>query len=296
MKTAVVTDTNSAISVEEGKRFGIYVLPMPVMIDGETFFEGKDLDYDRLWSAFEENRTISTSMPSVGDLMELWNYVLDEEGYEGLVYLPMSSGLSGSCHTAKALAAEYGGRVQVVDNHRISYTLMNSVFDALEMAKRGMDAAAIREELERGAMESSIYITVNSLRYLVKSGRVTEGAARIGDILHLKPVLQIQGSKLDAYAKARGMNNAIDKMISAIRNDLGQRFAGIPKEELSLGTAGTLRTQEEQETWRKRIEQEFPGFRVLYRPLSCSIACHVGTDAIGTAVTRIHYDQSEYSL
>ncbi len=296
MKTAVVTDTNSAISVDEGKRFGIYVLPMPVIIGEETFFEGQDLDYEKLWSAFEEKREISTSMPSVGDLMELWSRVLEEDGYDDLVYMPMSSGLSGSCQAAQALAAEYDGRVQVVDNHRISYTLMNSVFDALTMAKQGMDAAAIRAQLERDAARSSIYITVNSLRYLVKSGRVTEGAARIGDILHLKPVLQIQGDKLDAYAKARGMNNAIEKMITAIRSDLENRFAGVPREQISIGTAGTLRTEAERENWRKRIEAEFPGYPVLYRPLSCSIACHVGTDAVGTAITQVSYDQSEYYL
>ncbi len=297
MKTAIMTDTNSAITVEEGKKLGIFVLPMPVLIDDQEYEEGKDISYDQIWEAFDKGSDVHTSMPSIGDLTDMWDEILDQEGYDELLYLPMTSGLSGSCGAAEAAAAaDYEGRVYVADNHRISYTLMNSVFDALEMAKKGMSALQIKAELEKNAFESSIYIAVNTVSHLVKSGRVTRSAAGIADVLHLKPVLQIQGDKLDSFAKGRGMHNAEEKMIAAIRKDISTRFAGVPKEHLSIGTAGTLRTKEEQERWRKRIEEAFPGFRVMYRPLSCSIACHIGSDTRGTAVTVIDYDQAKYAL
>ena len=296
MKTAVMTDTNSGLSVEDGKRFGIFVLPMPVLIDDRCFFEGRDISYETLWKAFEEKKEIRTSMPSPGDLADMWDRILEEEGYDELVYIPMTSGLSGSCQAAAAAAGEYGGRVVVIDNRRISYTQMNSVFDALEMTGRGIGAREIKETLEKETYLSTIYITVNSVKYLVKSGRVTEAGARIADILHLKPVLQIQGERLDAYAKARGTGHAADKMIAALRHDLETRFAGIPGERISIGTAGTLRTMEERESWRQRIASEFPGHRVMYTALPCSIASHVGVDTFGTAATVIHYDEEKYVL
>ncbi|MDO4960350.1 MAG: DegV family protein [Eubacteriales bacterium] len=293
MKTAIMTDTNSSLTVKDGQRFGIFVMPMPVIIDDICCCEGRDITYEDLWKAFEEEKDVHTSMPSTGDLMDEWNRILNEEGYDEVVYIPMSSGLSGGCWAAAAASAEFDGRVHVVDNHRISYTLMNSVFDALELANNGKRGAEIKAELEKDAFLSSIYITVNSVRYLVKSGRVTPAAANIANILHLKPVLQIQGDKLDAFAKAHGMNAACDKMIAAIRKDIDTRFSGVPMERLSIGTAGTLRTDTERESWRRRIEESFPGSHVMYRPLSCSIACHVGTDAVGTAVSIVNYDQDK---
>ncbi len=297
MKTAIMTDTNSAITVEEGKKLGIFVLPMPVLIDDQEYEEGKDISYDQIWEAFDRGSEVHTSMPSIGDLTDMWDHILKEEGYDELLYLPMTSGLSGSCQAAEAAAEdEYEGKVFVADNHRISYTLMNSVFDALEMVKKGMTASEIKAALEKNAFSSSIYITVNTVSHLVKSGRVTRRAAGIADILHLKPILQIQGDKLDAFAKGRGMHNAEEKMIAAIKNDIATRFADYPKERLSIGTAGTLRTKEEQESWRKRIQDAFPGYPVMYRPLSCSIACHIGSDTRGTAVTVIDYDQAKYAL
>ena len=296
MNTAVMTDTNSAFTAEEGRRFGIFVLPMPVLIDDKCYSEGQDIDYDGLWQAFSEDREIHTSMPSIGDLMDMWDMILDREGYEELVYIPMSSGLSGSCAAAAAAARDYDGKVAVIDNHRISATLTESVLDAAEMAAAGSSALEIKKRLEEEAFDASIYITVNSLKYLVKSGRVTESASRLAGLLNLKPVLQIQGDKLDSYAKTRGMQSAEEKMISALKKDIENRFRDIPKERLSVATAGTMSDPKECEAWRKKVSEAFPWARVYYRPLSCSIASHIGIGAKGIAVSVINHDREKYIM
>lgn len=203
MKTAILTDTNSGITVEAGRKSGIYVLPMPVIMEEKCYFEGVDITNRQLYDAMLSDRELSSSQPSPGDVMAMWDSILND-GYDEIVYIPMSSGLSGSCHSAAQLALDYGSKVCVVDNHRISVTLMESVFDAKALADKGLSAGKIKEALEAAAYQSSIYVTVNSLKYLKKSGRITSSAAAIAHILNIKPVLTIQGEKLDLFAKVRG--------------------------------------------------------------------------------------------
>ena len=190
MKTAILTDTNSGLTVEEGEKRGIYVLPMPVIIDGDSYLEGVDITHDQLFDALRREKEVSSSQPSPGDVMALWERVLDN-GYDELVYIPMSSGLSASCRNAMQLAEEYGSKVRVVDNHRISATLLESVLDAKTMADRGRSAEEIKEYLESTALEATIYLTVDSLKYLKKTGRITPAAAAIGSMLNIKPILTI---------------------------------------------------------------------------------------------------------
>ena len=285
MKTAIMTDTNSGISVEQCKEHGIYVLPMPVMVDGQDYLEGETITHQELYDALLEEKEVMTAQPSLKDLLDFWDNLLEE--YDEIVYIPMSSGLSGSCHTALQFAEEYEGKVQVVDNHRISVTLCNAVYDALRLSKRGLDAKAIKEALEANAFNSSIYITVESLNYLKKSGRVTATAAMIATAMNIKPVLSIQGEKLDAFAKVRGMKAAETKMIEAVKDDLKNRFSDYPKERIIIGVAGTLKEDADTEEWTKKVEEAFPGYKVLYMPLSCSIACHVSVNAAGIAASVI---------
>jgi len=283
MKTAVMTDTNSGITLEEGNRYGIYVFPMPVIIDGIDHLEELTLTHDMLYKALNENRDIVSSQPSPGSLTEMWDKILSE-GYDELVYIPMSSGLSGSCSTAKALAADYDGKVVVIDNHRISITLLDSVYDAKYMANTGKNAAEIKAVLEENAYQNDIYITLHSLKRITKTGRITAAGAAIATVLNLKPILKIQGGKLDAYARVRGMASAEEKMFEAVHKDLEVKYAGIPKDKLSIGAAGTLEDKRAAKQWVDKVKAEFPGYKVTYRPLACSIACHIGTNTQGVAV------------
>ena len=283
MKTAVMTDTNSGITLEEGKRHGIYVLPMPVMIDGKDYMEELTLTHEELYKALNEDKDIVSSQPSPGALTDMWEKILSD-GYDELVYIPMSSGLSGSCDTAKALAIDYGGKVCVADNHRISITLLDSVYDAKYYADDGMSAADIKAKLEEDAYLNDIYITLQTLKRITKTGRITSAGAAIATVLNLKPILKIQGGKLDAYAKARGMTAAEEKMLQAVHKDLEEKYSGIPNEHLSIGAAGTMETPEEVERWVNIVRNEFKGYKVTYRPLACSIASHVGTGTQGVAV------------
>jgi len=283
MKTAIMTDTNSGISLDEGRENGIYVLPMPVMIDGNDYMEELTLRNDELYKALNENKDVVSSQPSPGALTEMWDKILSD-GYDEVVYIPMSSGLSGSCNTAKAMSAEYEGKVVVTDNHRISVTLRDSVYDAKYYAEQGMTAAEINAELEKNAYRNDIYITLNTLKLIKKSGRVTAAGAAIATVLNLKPILKIQGDKLDAYAKSRGMAAAEDKMIEAVRKDLETKYADVPKEHISIGASGTHETMESAKKWIDRIKSEFEGYHVVYRSLSCSIASHVGTNTQGAAI------------
>lgn len=284
MKTAVVTDTNSGITVERGRESGIFVLPMPVIIDEKTYLEGVDITNEKLYSALTDNRDVSSSQPSPGDVMALWNMVLDK-GYDEIVYIPMSSSLSGSCHNAMQLAAEYGSKIQVVDNHRISVSLMESVFDAKVLADKGHSAQEIKNYLEATAYQASIYLTVSSLKYLKKSGRITSSAAAVANILNIKPVLTIQGEKLDLFAKVRGNHQSEKKMIEALKADITTRFPEIPVKRLQIGTAGTFEKSEDSRRWQNMVQSAFPESSVYYFPLSCSIACHVGVNAFGIGVT-----------
>ena len=281
-----MTDTNSGITVQEGKENGIFVLPMPVIVDGEEFLEGETINNEQLYEALIDEKDVMTAQPLLKDLLEFWDNIL-EEGYDEIVYIPMSSGLSGSCHTASQFAEEYDGKIQVVDNHRISVTLRDSVYDAKKLVAKGKNGKEVKEALEANAFNSSIYITVQSLKYLKKSGRVTPTAALIATAMNIKPVLTIQGEKLDAFAKVRGMKAAYNKMIEAARTDLEERFSEYPKERLSLCVSGTFTKEEDRDEWLNRVKDEFPGYEVYYAPLSCSIACHVSVDTAGIAWTVI---------
>ena len=281
-KTAIVTDSNSGITQSRGKELGIYVLPMPFFIDGELFLEDISLTQEQFYERLGADSDISTSQPSPGDVMELWEKLLKE--YDEIVHIPMSSGLSNSCDTAVSIAEEYGGRVQVVNNQRISVTQEQSVYDAMTLRDRGMSAREIREVLEREKFQSSIYITVDTLKYLKKGGRVTPAAAAVGTVLNLKPVLQIQGEKLDAFAKVRGWKAAKRTMLNAIEKDLTGRFADV-KYDMVLGMAYTCSSEEAQE-WKQELTERFPGYEIVEGPLSLSVACHIGPGAMAVTCMK----------
>ncbi len=287
MRTAIITDTNSGITVEEGERLGIYVMRMPVIINGETFFEGVNLTQEDFYRRLESGDDVSTSQPSPGDVMGLWDELLSS-GYDGVVYIPMSSGLSNSCHSAIGLAEEYGDRVQVADNHRISVTLRQSVLDARYLAGQGLSAKEIRRQLETDGLDASIYIAVNTLEYLKKGGRVTPAGAAIGAILNIKPILTIQGEKLDAFAKVRGMKKCWERILQAVKTDRQERFGKVPDEELLIGATGTFRTAQDAASWHTLVKEQFPTIEVFYDPLSLSIGCHVGPDATGIGICPKH--------
>lgn len=282
-RIAVVTDSNSGINQAAGKELGISVLPMPFYIDGALFFEDITLTQKAFYEYLERDADISTSQPALGDVTALWDELL--EHHDEIVYIPMSSGLSSSCQSAIMLAEDYNGRVQVVNNQRISITQRRSVLDAMKLAGQGWRAAEIREELERRKFESSIYICLETLKYLKKGGRITPAAAAIGTVLGLKPVLQIQGEKLDAYAKVRGKKAARKTMIDALRKDLETRFA-------QQWTDGTVcldiaysGNPEEAEDWKRELAEAFPGQAFHMDPLSLSVSCHIGFGALAAAIS-----------
>lgn len=283
MKIAIATDTNSGITAMEGEKLGVFVLAMPVNLEETIHYEGIDITSEQLYDAMRQHRDVSTSQPSPGQLMELWDGIL-EKGYDEIVYIPMSSGLSGSCQSAALFAQDYDGRVQVVDNHRISVTQKESVISALRLVEQGYDAGQIRDFLEKHAYDASIYITVDSMEYLKKGGRVTPAAATLATVLNLKPVLTIQGDKLDAFAKVRGMKLAESKMIEAIHQDRAERFKDVPESRLLIETAGTLENGELAEHWRQQVQAEFPFAKVSYANLPCSIACHVGMNSVAAVI------------
>ena len=281
-KIAIMTDSNSGITQRQAKVMGIYVLPMPFFINGDMYFEDITLTQEEFYQRLLEDADISTSQPSPADVMELWDDVLKE--HDEIIHIPMSSGLSSSCETALSLAQDYEGRVHVVDNQRISITQRQSVLDALEMVKRGMGAKEIVDVLMAEKLEASIYITVDTLKYLKKGGRVTAAGAALGTVLNIKPVLQIQGDKLDAFAKVRGFKAAKKKMLDAIEKDINVRFAG---KKVHLQAAYTC-SAEEAEEWKKEIMERFPGYEVHMDPLSLSVSCHIGDGALAIAATKIH--------
>ena len=280
-KVAIATDSNSGITQAEAQTLGIRVLPMPFYINEELFFEDVTLTQEAFYCRLAEDADISTSQPSPGDVTDLWDQLLEE--YDQVVYIPMSSGLSASCETALMLASDYRGKVFVADNQRISITQRQSVLDALEMSKAGMDGQAILDVLIRERLESSIYITVDTLKYLKKGGRVTAAGAAIGTVLNIKPVLTIQGAKLDAFAKARGWKAAKKIMLDAMERDIAQRFAG---QEIHLAAAYTC-TDEEAREWRGELEARFPGYELRMDRLSLSVACHIGAGSMAVGCSRV---------
>ena len=279
-KTAIATDSNSGISQELAKKLGISVIPMPFTIDDKLYFEDVTLTQEQFYEKLQSDCTITTSQPAPGDVMDLWDRLLDK--YDEVVYIPMSSGLSNSCETALMLAEDYDGKVFVVNNQRISVTQKLSVLDAIELAKQGRSGAEIKDFLEETKLESSIYITVDTLKYLKQGGRVPPAAAAIGTILNIKPVLQIQGEKLDSFAKARGFKQAKKIMLDAVEKDMRERFAG---QKVHLQAAYTCSEADARE-WKQEIEARFPGYEVDMDKLTLSIACHIGPGAVAIACTK----------
>ena len=281
-KIAIVTDSNSGITQEMGKTMGIHVIPMPFFIDGELFLEDITLTQEEFYKRLGEDSDISTSQPSPGEVMECWDELLKE--YDEIVHIPMSSGLSSTCHAAQSLSQEYGGKVCVVDNQRISVTQKQSVEDAIVLRDAGKSASEIKEILEAEKLQASIYITVDTLKYLKKGGRVTPAAAALGTVLNLKPVLQIQGEKLDAFSKVRGWKAAKRTMLKAIEKDLNDRFADV-REDMVLGMAYTCSKEEAQE-WKQEIAEKFPEYEIVEGPLSLSVACHIGPGAMAVTCMK----------
>lgn len=291
MKTAVMTDSNSGITPEEAKSLGIFSLSMPVIIDGKVYFEGKDITQEQFYGDMIAGKDVTSSQPSPGDVMELWDEILGN-GYEQVVYIPMSSGLSASCHSAIQLSQDYDGKVQVVDDHRISVTMRQSVMEAKWMADNGSSAEEIKNKLEADAYNSSIYIAVDTLEFLKKGGRVTAAGAAIGAVLNIKPVLTIQGEKLDAFAKVRGMKKAEIKMLDAIEDDLNNRFGDVDRNRIRIGAAGTFLKEEDAKQWHDMVKERFGEIKdVYYDPLSFSVGCHVGPDAIGIGISVISREE-----
>ena len=283
-KIAIVTDSNSGITQDEGRKLGISVLPMPFYINEVMYLEGVTLSQEEFYERLKKDEPISTSQPNPGEVCGLWDTLLKE--YDEIVHIPMSSGLSASCETAMGLARDYDGKVQVVDNQRISVTQKQSVMDALTLVQAGKSAAEIREILEAESRESSIYITLETLKYLKKGGRITPAAAAIGTVLNLKPVLQIQGDKLDAYSKVRGKKQAKRVMLKAIKEDFDSRFAEYAKRgEMCLEMAYTG-NQEEAEEFKKEVQEMFPDYEIQMDPLSLSVACHIGYGALAVACSK----------
>ena len=280
-KTAIMTDTNSGITPEAAAEKGLYLLKMPFLIDGEDHLEYGDISYEEFFRRLDSGADVSTSQPSPASLTDMWDGIL--KSHDELVYIPMSSGLSGTCETAKALAADYDGKVFVADNRRISVTLYMSVYEALRLSESGMSAAEITERLESEADFQSIYVSVNTLEHLKKSGRVTAAGAAIGTVLGIKPVLQIQGGKLDAYKKVRGMKAAQQAMLEGIENDIKDRFAG-KKVDIRTAYSGDRETGE---AWRAEVQRYFPDYNIVLDSLPISISCHVGAGALGVGLAEV---------
>lgn len=281
-KVAIITDSNSGITQSQAAHLGIRVLPMPFYIDDTLYFEDITLTQEGFYEKLQSDCNISTSQPAPEDVTKTWDEALQE--CDTVVHIPMSSGLSGSCQTAMMLAQDYDGRVQVVDNQRISVTMRQSVLDAMELARQGKTAVQIKEILEKTKAESSIFITLDTLKYLKKGGRITPAAAAIGIALNLKPILQIQGEKLDAYAKVRGKKAALSKMLEGVRAEMDRKFPGVPLEDIHIAVAYTENLEEALE-WKQRVETEL-GVSCHMDPLSLSVACHIGPGALAVTCTK----------
>jgi len=292
MKIAVVTDSNSGITQAQAKEMGITVLPMPFMIDGETYYEDITLTQEQFYQRLKDNSDISTSQPTPDSIMKLWDELLKE--YDQIVHIPMSAGLSGSCATAMMLAGEdeYEGNVFVVDNHRISVTQYQSVKDAMMLADMGMDGAQIKKCLEETAADSVIFVTVDTLKYLKKGGRITPAAAALGTLLRIKPVLIILGEKLDSFAKARTMKQAKTLMMNAIQKELDERLHDSECKDCHLAIAHSDNEEAALE-FKKEVEERFPDADIYLAPLSLSIACHIGPGSLAVTATRKMEEEHE---
>lgn len=283
-KVAIITDSNSGITQKEAKESGIFVIPMPFYIDGNLHFEDIDLTQEQFYEELARDVEISTSQPAVGDIQDLWDKVLQD--YDQIVHIPMSSGLSGSCQSALMLAADYEGKVFVVNNQRISVTQKLSVYEALQMAENGMGGEEIRNILEDKKFDSSIYITLDTLKYLKKGGRITPAAAALGTLLRIKPVLQIQGEKLDAFAKVRGVKQAKTTMINAIQKDCAERFEADESLDNIILMMAYTGEKDEINRFREEVKTVYPAHQMMMDPLSLSVSCHIGPGAIAIACAK----------
>lgn len=291
-KVRIVTDSNSGITQSEAKALGIDVIPMPFDINGETFFEDITLTQEEFYKKLEEGADISTSQPSIETVTNLWNKLLEE--YDAIVHIPMSSGLSGSCQTAMAMAADYDGKVQVVDNQRISVTMKRSVMEALELVRQGKTASEVKKILEDTKFDSSIYITLDTLKYLKKGGRITPAAAALGTLLRIKPVLQIQGEKLDAFAKARTTKQAKNIMTDAVKKDIETRFNIEGKGDMVYLDIAYTNDRVAAEEFKAEVQNLFPDAtaEMYINPLSLSVSCHIGPGALAVTCTKKLTEQS----
>lgn len=286
-RTAIMADSNCGIMPEEESHYGIHILPMPIIIDGKTYFEGIDITMEEFYQKQTSGSVITTSQPSPGDVTDMWDRLL--KAHDEIVFIPMSSGLSNTCQTALLLAEDelYKGRVFVVDNHRISVTQALAVLDSKALADEGRTAREIKEILEQEAMDATIYIAVDTLEYLKKGGRITAAAAALGTILKLKPVLTIQGDKLDSYAKARGMKSAFRVMLEALKSDIASRLSHLrEKGLLKIGIANTMMDPDKLEIFKAELKKTFPDMELVYFPLTMSIGTHVGPGGIGIGAVR----------
>lgn len=286
MKTAIITDTNSGMLPEDAREHGIILLPMPIIIDGKEYKEYLDLTDEFFYAKQEQGAEIVTSQPSVGEIVDLWKKTLEE--YDSIVHIPMSSGLSGSCQSAMMLAQDFGGKVQVVNNQRISVTQRQSALDAKALAENGAEAAEIKKILEDTRFDSHIYIMVDTLKYLKKGGRITPAAAMIAGVLNIKPILQIQGEKLDTFSKCRGIKQAKKIMLDAVAEGIEKEFGGIATSTPGAWV-GLAHTQnfEAADEFEKEAKERFPGFQVHVGQLPISIACHIGKGSLALTCTKV---------
>lgn len=282
-KVIVVTDSNSGITPDDAKKLGVEVIPMPFYIDEKMYYENIDLTQEQFYEKLTAGGDIKTSMPLVGDVTDKWDEFLKEN--DEIVYIPMSSVLSSSCETAYMLSQDYDGKVQVVNNQRISVTMRQSVIDAKNLAEAGKNAAEIKQILEDAKFESSIYIMVDTLNYLKKGGRITPAAAALGTLLKLKPVLQIQGEKLDAFAKARTVKQAKSIMIDAMKSDFEKRFNNPDGSQINLEMAYTHDIAA-AEAFKEEVQAAFPNNEIVMNPLSLSVSCHIGPGALAIACSK----------
>ncbi len=290
MKTAVLIDSNAGIKKDEAKELGIYLVSTPIIIDGEVYFEEENLTQEQFYEALMSDKDITSSMPSPGDVMDMWDELLKE--YDEVAYIPLSSGLSNSCHAAIQLSDEYDGKVQVVDDHRISVTMRQSALDAKWMADNGKSAKEIKEALERNAYNSAIYLTVEDLKYLKKGGRVTPAAAALGAVLNIKPVLATKGGKFDAVEKVRGMKKSIAKLLDYTEQTLDKLIEKNNVSQIRIGVAGTFLNQEDADNWYNMVKDRFVDIEnIEYDPLSLVVAVHTGPNAAGIGISVILRDE-----
>ncbi len=282
MKTAVVTDSNSGIFGEEARNMGIHVVPMPIIIEDHTFFENEDITHAEFFEAQMADRKVTSSQPSPGAIMDLWELVLDSA--DELVYIPMSSALSGSYQSAAMLADDYDGKVEVIDDHRISVSQRQSVKLACRLASEGMSAADIKKRLEEDAFKSCIFLTVESLEYFKRSGRITPAAAMLGGLLNIKPVLITRGDKFDTFQKIRGLEKARTAVIDAVKAEREKNFAEYDDSQIIIGCAGSFLDSADATNWQTQVQEAFPGVETYYDPLSLSVCCHTGPNAAGVGI------------